>query len=143
MESGEEYGFGDDLEQELLEAIEEAPLEKYTIITKNNLLSIDPEQKPSSTSIGANVSAEGGSGREEVKLGVGRSFTLKGKYRLNSGRMPDSRSVGLLAQLTEPVLFRIMCFLSPEDLCTLGRTSRMMYDVTRDSVLWKRLYFSR
>jgi len=48
-----------------------------------------------------------------------------------------------LSQLTPDVLLRVMCFLSPEDLSTLGRVSRLFSTATNDTSLWRRLYYMR
>jgi hypothetical protein len=48
-----------------------------------------------------------------------------------------------LAQLTEELLLRVMCFLSPEDLATLGRVSHLFHSAANDASLWRRLYFAR
>ena len=49
----------------------------------------------------------------------------------------------LLAQLSEPLLLRVLCFLSPEDLCSMGRVSRLFHGASNDKALWRRLYLSR
>lgn len=48
-----------------------------------------------------------------------------------------------LAMLPEPLLLRVLGFLSPEDMCIVGQTSRLLRAAAKDSSLWRRLYFSR
>lgn len=50
---------------------------------------------------------------------------------------------GPLAQLSEALLLRVLCFLAPEDLMMLGRTSRLFHAAASDAGLWRRLYLHR
>ena len=58
-------------------------------------------------------------------------------------QLPDGGSACGLAQLTEALLLRICCFLSPDEINVLGCTSRLLRTVCQDAQLWRRLYFSR
>jgi len=52
-------------------------------------------------------------------------------------------SLGRLSQLTDEIVMEVLNLLSPEDLLTLGATSRVLYGLTHLDEMWKTLLIDR
>ncbi len=58
----------------------------------------------------------------------------------SSGDEPPTR---LVLALSEPLLLRVLSFLSPDDLLALSQTCRHLQFAASDGAIWRRLYHSR
>ncbi|GAB4815072.1 hypothetical protein N2152v2_002118 [Parachlorella kessleri] len=80
--------------------------------------------------------------RQKLGLHEGRPRPVQEPSRAQ-GQSKVGAQASPLTQLTPEVLLRVMCFLSPEDLSTLGRVSRLFTNATTEASLWRRLYYMR
>lgn len=56
---------------------------------------------------------------------------------------PLAQASCMLCTLPDPLLLRITCFLSPEDVLSFAATCRHAHDLASDDGIWRRLYYHR
>jgi hypothetical protein len=55
----------------------------------------------------------------------------------------DKQPASLVLALSEPLLLRVLSFLSPDDLLALSQACRQLRAAASDGAIWRRLYHSR